>query len=348
MKLPVIFHMTHTMKTLVLLLAPLLVAGWGWGEQHQKIRLRDVQVLTLHEGAMTTGRRSSPVPQLSCVGGSGRGRGHEPRVVQCYNRGWDGRDVQWECKADMEGAVRLGKVEVVCEGYDYPEDDFILAGSCGLEYSLELTKEGRDQDRHTGGGGGWFSGNQRSNNYHYDSGYDSYSNYKSTSGLGDLIVWAVVGIVIYAFYKTCIDSHSLGDTQYSSTDEDYRGQSPGAGGWADPNRGSSQYGNTGGYPGQDSCAGARQRGTGAGGGGGFWTGAATGGLLGYMFGNRGTGYGGYNRGWGGYNRGWGGWGGGYNRGYGGGYSTGFGSGGGSSTASSGTRTASGFGGTRRR
>ena len=79
-------------------------------------------------------------------------------MVQCYNRGWDGREVQWECKADLEGGVRFGKVEVVCEGYDYPEDDFILAGSCGLEYSLELTKEGRSQEKYSGGeGGGWFS-----------------------------------------------------------------------------------------------------------------------------------------------------------------------------------------------
>merc|ERR1719166_15103 len=95
----------------------------------------------------------------------------------------------------MEGAVRLGRVEVVCEGYDYPEDDFILAGSCGLEYSLELTKEGRSQEKYSGGGGGWFS-NQKSSSY--NSGYDSYSS-KSSSGLGDLIVLVVVGIVIYAF-----------------------------------------------------------------------------------------------------------------------------------------------------
>merc|ERR1712211_54918 len=112
---------------------------------------------------------------------------------------------------------------------------------------------------------------------------------------------------------------------------DYGSGYPGAGGWSDPNRGNNH-------------GGRRQRGTGAGGmGGGFWTRAATGGLLGYMFGNRGTGYntGGYRRGWG-----WGGSGG-YNRGY----STGGGSWGGSgttTTSSSGTRTASGFGGTRRR
>ena len=236
-----------------------------------------LQVLTLRAGEMTTGRRSSPVPQLSCVGGSGSGRGWEPAVVQCYNRGWDGREVQWECNSDMEGTVRFGKVEVVCEGYDYAEDDFILAGSCGLEYTLELTKEGKQS-----GGGGWSSG--QSNNYNsYGSNSHNYNKISSDwSGLGDLIVLAVICIMIYAFYKTCIDSPSMEDTQYSSTSTgDYPsgGGSPGAGGWADPNRGYGEnvhgFGNNQG--GADCGGGARRRGTGAAGaGGGFWTGAATG------------------------------------------------------------------------
>merc|ERR1711963_837321 len=225
------------MKSIIcVLLLPLIVAGWG--QKYEKIRLRDVQVLTLRAGEMTTGRRSSPVPQLSCVGGSGAGRGWEPQVVQCYNRGWDGRDVQWEFKADMEGTVRFGKVEVICEGYDYAEDDYILAGSCGLEYTLELTREGKQQNSYSGsGGGGWFS-NQKSNSYS-NYGYDAS---QSTSGLSDLIIIVVACILIYAFYKTCIDSNSLQDTQYSSTNEDYSGGYPGAGGWADPNRGSNNYG----------------------------------------------------------------------------------------------------------
>ena len=32
-----------------------------------------LKVLTLYQGKMTTGRRSSPVPQLNCVGGSAKG-----------------------------------------------------------------------------------------------------------------------------------------------------------------------------------------------------------------------------------------------------------------------------------
>ena len=43
---------------------------------------------------------------------------------------------------------------MICEGYDHPEDPYILAGSCGLEYNLELTQEGRE--RKTAAGQGWW------------------------------------------------------------------------------------------------------------------------------------------------------------------------------------------------
>jgi len=314
-------------------------AGWGSSNDPGKVLLRDVQVLTLKAGQMTTGRRSSPVPQLKCIGGSAQGH-FNPQAVQCYNRGFDGQDVQWECKADMDNLYRFGSVEVVCEGYDYPDDPYILKGSCGLEYTLELTKEGQQQKNQGGSGG-------------YSSSYSSYGNYNtktsnSTSGLGDLIVLGVICLVVYAMYKTCIDNgQNMGDRQYSSTGSDYPGApgggSPGGGGgWFNPgNNTGNNYGNTGGYD-DASCGGARRRGTG--GGGGFWTGMATGGLMGYMFGNRGGGYGYGNRGYG-YNRpSYGGW------GTGGGYSTGgsFGGFSGGGSASSGTRSASGYGSTRRR
>ena len=39
---------------------------------------------------------------------------------------------QWECKTDMDNKYRFGTIEVVCEGYDYPDDQYILKGSCGV------------------------------------------------------------------------------------------------------------------------------------------------------------------------------------------------------------------------
>ena len=57
-------------------------AGWGSSDPG-KVLLRDVQVLTLKSGQMTTGRRSSPVPQLKCVGGSAQGQ-FNPQAVQVF------------------------------------------------------------------------------------------------------------------------------------------------------------------------------------------------------------------------------------------------------------------------
>lgn len=47
--------------------------------------------------------------------------------------------LQWECKTDMDNAYRFGKIEVVCEGYDYPNDDYILKGSCGVRSDILLS-----------------------------------------------------------------------------------------------------------------------------------------------------------------------------------------------------------------
>ena len=225
------------------------------------------------------------MPQLKCVGGSAAGK-FTPKVVQCYNRGWDGQDVQWECKTDMDNDFRFGDINVICEGYDYPDDPYILAGSCGLEYTLDYTKEGqRKANSHD------YYGDSRSNSY--SSSYDSNSYYANQykknkwGGMGDLITLVVVGIIIYALYVTCLsDNRNIGDNTYSSTNDDYPRGNPGGGGWfaGNNNLGGGYRNNYGGYDDGACGGGARRRGTG---GGGFWTGMATGGLMGYMFGNRG-------------------------------------------------------------
>lgn len=67
------------------------------------VLLQNVQTLTLYRGRYTTARRSSPVPQLKCVGGSAGCHAFVPEVVQCQNRGWDGVDVQVRCDFVMLG-----------------------------------------------------------------------------------------------------------------------------------------------------------------------------------------------------------------------------------------------------
>ena len=47
---------------------------------------------------------------------------------QCQNVGSDGFDAQWKCETDMDDSYRFGKIQVTCEGYDYPNDPYVLRG----------------------------------------------------------------------------------------------------------------------------------------------------------------------------------------------------------------------------
>ncbi|EGC28333.1 hypothetical protein DICPUDRAFT_160311 [Dictyostelium purpureum] len=111
-----------------------------------KVLLTDVQTLTLKAGEMTKSRRSSPIKQIECVGGSAR-KEYElyPASIQCYNMGsnYDNNDVQWRCDANLDTSVKLGKIDVSCEGFSYPDDPYITAGSCGVFYELEYTDYSR-------------------------------------------------------------------------------------------------------------------------------------------------------------------------------------------------------------
>ena len=107
------------------------------------VLLSNIKTLTLHNGRQTTSRRGPSVPQLECVGGNARGL-HAVDVMRCTNAGADyaPEDVQWTCQASLPTEFKLGSTEVVCEGYESPEDPFVLKGSCGVEYRLILTEEG--------------------------------------------------------------------------------------------------------------------------------------------------------------------------------------------------------------
>ncbi|XP_066473982.1 store-operated calcium entry-associated regulatory factor [Tiliqua scincoides] len=259
------------------LLVPLLVvltaggAAWGWAEQ-DKILLREVQALTLYSGRNTNYRRTSPVLQLQCTGGTAGCGAYKPDVVQCYNRGWDGYDVQWECKADLENSYRFGKIEVSCEGYDYPDDPYILKGSCGLQYTLELTKGGQQKTNFFG------------DNYHSTTSHDSLA-----SGAGVVLI-ILFGVLVYGVYKLFLCDNrpqygfAYGDGSTGTYGQDHRNPPP-------PGFNSGTYGQAHQSP---PPPGFKSNFAGAAGsssydsnsGPGFWTGLGAGGLLGYMFGNR--------------------------------------------------------------
>lgn len=104
------------------------------------VLLGNIEVLTFQKGSYTTFRRTLPVSQLICIGGNARFESDKIETIQCKNMGFDGHDYNWKCQTELPNKLRLGKVTVNCEGYNYPDDPYILVGSCGLEYYLEYNE----------------------------------------------------------------------------------------------------------------------------------------------------------------------------------------------------------------
>lgn len=123
-------------KTAINVLFVLFAIASAANPYPEKVKLTDIETLILRDGEMTTGRRSSPVKQLSCSGEYCHAR---PQQVVCKNIGHDGQDVTWQCTAEDMIQLKFGyDLDVQCEGYEYPDDPYVLVGSCGLSYSLKL------------------------------------------------------------------------------------------------------------------------------------------------------------------------------------------------------------------
>ena len=131
----------------LLLLLSLLISLSHAGVSKQAMLLQDVTSLVFTKGEMTNSRRSSPISQMTCKSGHCQ---YSPSTALCRNVGFDGMDVTWKCEAELPKGVKFGRVEVSCEGYGSRDDDYVLKGSCGLEYSLEgepiFESEEREED----------------------------------------------------------------------------------------------------------------------------------------------------------------------------------------------------------
>ena len=126
--------MNKFMKMIIITTAFLLTSVNSVSDDNtDKVLLKNVETLTFSNDLVTTGRRSSPVSQMTCTSGPCHLR---PSTVACKNIGISDKDPSWDCKAELSGS-KLSYVEVSCEGYDYPDDPYILVGSCALIYKLQ-------------------------------------------------------------------------------------------------------------------------------------------------------------------------------------------------------------------
>ncbi|KAK4456587.1 hypothetical protein QBC42DRAFT_280952 [Cladorrhinum samala] len=176
--------------------------------------------------------------------------------MRCVNSGssYTSQDIQWTCTTTLPSTLKLDNTNVICEGYDSPDDVYVLKGSCGVEYSLSLTEEGRTKYGNVGNGGSSWEG----------------------TGTDGKIFWIIfVAVVAWIFWGAFFK------------DRNGRGENGGRRARRDndpPPAYSERYDQpaftSSSYP-------SRQRQQDAGGWRpGFWTGMATGGAMGYAAGAR--------------------------------------------------------------
>ena len=149
--------------SLLLLLLPLLDLSSSLGVEAartppDKIHVSSLKALTFYNGDLTRARRGRPIAQMQCRGkpcgkvcvspealifsassaNSLPNSQYQPDAISCQTigSGYGGSGPEWRCQADLPASIRLGRVQVSCEGWSSPQDEYILRGSCGLEYHL--------------------------------------------------------------------------------------------------------------------------------------------------------------------------------------------------------------------
>ncbi|RNA16322.1 store-operated calcium entry-associated regulatory factor [Brachionus plicatilis] len=154
----------------------LALANTGPGD---RIKLSQIKSINLYKENLTNSKRNSPSLQLKCLSHSLMCHSYSPSFVKCINKGYPEANVKWECKADFGKRVKFGSHRVKCEGYDKPDDEYILANSCSLEYYLEIDN--------------------------FDDMYEYYNkDMYETSKISNFLTLMIMMIVVLTIYKSCI------------------------------------------------------------------------------------------------------------------------------------------------
>ncbi|KAH7329141.1 hypothetical protein B0I35DRAFT_473770 [Stachybotrys elegans] len=154
----------HLNNVALLLTLPALAVA---ARPKDAILLSNVQSLTLRgNGAKTTHRRVSSIPQLKCVSSKAICNLFQIDSMRCTNEGssYSDEDIEWSCTASLPEDLKLTSTEVICEGYSSADDPYVLKGSCGVEYRLALTKKGQARYPSIAKGEPWFGSGRGDSN----------------------------------------------------------------------------------------------------------------------------------------------------------------------------------------
>ncbi len=101
--------------------------------------------------------------------------------------------MMWRCTTQLPNGLSLGNTNVQCEGYDYPEDPYVLESSCGLRFNLI--------GQHIYDGYNFEDANNRHTHHRHSWG----RQYRKESGMSVnfLLIFVIVSFLVYnLFCKT--------------------------------------------------------------------------------------------------------------------------------------------------
>jgi hypothetical protein len=170
------------------LLIGLSVVSASYPDNYNKVLLSEVQTLSLQKNKFTAGRRNPPIPQLNCESGYCE---NGPHNIMCKNVGKSDNDFVWECTGyGLTPGYMLGRADVSCEGYNYPDDPYILVGSCGVFFTV-------DKDPSYGNNVPYTTTTTTTiSDYDYGYYYGSYHDYDPIYALAVLIDFGVIPAVL--------------------------------------------------------------------------------------------------------------------------------------------------------
>lgn len=110
------------MKLLIILFLTFIITVHSFGILENNIR-----ELVFYKNKYANRDRSAQL-QLQCKRGCDN---FYPEMVYCK------RIIEWHCDGNLPPDLHFGLIDIDCEGYSEPGDEFILNGSCVLKFTIE-------------------------------------------------------------------------------------------------------------------------------------------------------------------------------------------------------------------
>jgi len=101
-----------------------------------RVRMDHLRMLEFTRDERAISKHGAGPMQLECVGGRAWFDRYRLDKALCTRQEND-----WVCETEVVHGYTISNVKVVCEGYDSPNDAFVVDGSCNMQYEIEHNEE---------------------------------------------------------------------------------------------------------------------------------------------------------------------------------------------------------------